>query len=383
MHLLYFFNISPYINNGDTMKNWKKFLIVLILFLAIISISSIYSASGILGSDYTNLYIKQIIWYIICFSIIFLINKIKNNFILNHIWLLYIFGNILLFLLLFFGKEINYAKCWFEIPFLGTFQPSEFMKIILILTLSCFCDNFYKNNKKVSVKQEFIFIIKTFIIVLIPSILTFLEPDTGAVLIYFIITIVILFISGIRYRWFFIGIAIVAIVVGSILYLYFYQKNTFISILGNDFFLRVERLLDWSNQDGFQLQKGITAIGSAGVLGHGFYNTPLYFPEAETDFIFAVYSSNFGFIGSLFLFVLLFLFDFLLISVALKAKKQDKLIIAGTIGMLIYQQVQNIGMTYGVLPITGITLPFISYGGSSLFSYMIIIGIILNIKTRH
>ena len=138
------------------------------------------------------------------------------------------------------------------------------MKIILILTLSCFCDNFYKNNKKVSVKQEFIFIIKTFIIVLIPSILTFLEPDTGAVLIYFIITIVILFISGIRYRWFFIGIAIVAIVVGSILYLYFYQKNTFISIQGNDFFLRVERLLDWSNQDGFQLQKGITAIGSAG-----------------------------------------------------------------------------------------------------------------------
>ena len=213
--------------------------------------------------------------------------------------------------------------------------------------------------------------------------MTFLDPDTGAVLIYFIITIVILFISGIRYRWFFIGIAIVAIVVGSILYLYFYQKNTFISILGNDFFLRVERLLDWSNQDGFQLQKGITAIGSAGVLGHGFYNTPLYFPEAETDFIFAVYSSNFGFIGSLFLFVLLFLFDFLLISVALKAKKQDKLIIAGTFGMLIYQQVQNIGMTYGVLPITGITLPFISYGGSSLLSYMIIIGIILNIKTRH
>ena len=365
------------------MKKWKKFLIIFILLFAVISISSIYSASGILGSDYDNLYIKQIIWYLIGFSAIFIIHKIKNNFIMSHIWILYVFGNILLFLLLFFGKEINYAKCWFEIPFLGTFQPSEFMKIILIITLSCFCDDFFKNNKKVSLKQEFIFIIKVFLIFLIPSILTFLEPDTGAVLIYFIITITILFISGVRYRWFLIGLSIVVLIVLSILYLYFYEKELFISFLGNDFFLRVERLLDWSNQDGFQLQKGMTSIGSASVFGHGFNNTPLYFPEAETDFIFAVYSSNFGFIGSLFLFVLLFLFDFLLISIALKANKRDKLIIAGAVGMLIYQQIQNIGMTYGLLPITGITLPFISYGGSSLLSYMIIIGIISNIKTRH
>lgn len=365
------------------MKKWKNFLIILILFFAIVSISSIYSASGILGSDYANLYLKQIIWYIIGFITIFIINKIKNNFILNHIWSLYIISNIILLLLLFFGKEINNAKCWFEIPFLGTFQPSEFMKIILILTLSCFCDSFYKKNKNVSIKQEFIFLIKVFLIVLIPSILTFLQPDTGSVLIYFIITITILFISGIRYRWFLIGISTVIIIVGVVLYFYFFKKNLFISFLGNDFFLRVERLLDWSNKDGFQLQKGITSIGSASALGHGFNNTPLYFPEAETDFIFAVFSSNFGFLGSLILFILLFLFDFLLISIALKTNKRDKLIIAGTTGMLIYQQFQNIGMTYGVLPITGITLPFISYGGSSLLSYMIIIGIILNIKTRH
>lgn len=364
------------------MKKWKRILILLILFFAIISISSIYSASSILGSNYATLYIKQIIWYIIGFGIIFFISKIKNNFILDYIWILYVLGNISLFLLLFFGKEINYAKCWFEIPFLGTFQPSEFMKIILILTLACFCNNFYKKNKKITIKQELLLIFKVFLIVLLPSVLTFLEPDTGAVLIYFIITIIILFISGIRYRWFFIGIVLMILIVGSILYLYFCQKEVFISILGNDFFLRVERLLDWSNQNGFQLQKGITAIGSASIFGHGFPNTPIYFPEAETDFIFAVYSSNFGFIGSLFLFILLFLFDFLLISISAKTNKRDKLIIAGTIGMLIYQQVQNIGMTYGILPITGITLPFISYGGSSLLSYMIIIGIILNMKTR-
>ena len=364
------------------MKKYNKFLIVLLIILAITSIYSIYSASIILGSRYADLWFKQVIWYVIGFLIILIIHKIKNDFIFNHIWIFYIFGNILLLSLLFCGKVINGARCWFEIPYIGTFQPSEFMKIILILTLSKFCDDFFRNNKKISIKDEFIFLIKVFLIVLLPSILTFLEPDTGSVIIYLIITLTILFISGVRYRWFILLFIILISIITSILYLYFFKKDYFISILGNDFFLRVERLLDWSNQDGFQLEKGITAIGSANVLGHGFFNTPIYFPEAETDFIFAVYSSNLGFIGSIFLFTILFLFDFLLINIAIKSNKLNKLMIAGIVGMLIYQQFQNIGMTYGLIPITGITLPFISYGGSSLLSYMIIVGLILNVKTR-
>lgn len=364
------------------MKKIKKILIILVITLALASIYSIYSASLILGNNYSDLWIKQIIWYIIGFIIILIIYKIKNEFIFKYIWILYIFGNILLFGLLLFGKSINGAKCWFEIPYIGTFQPSEFMKIILILILTKVCNNFFRNNKKISIKDEFIFLFKIVCILFLPSILTFLEPDTGSVIIYFIITFSILFISGVRYRWFILIGSFLIIVISSILYLYFFQKNYFISILGNDFFLRVERLIDWSKQDGFQLEKGITAIGSAYIFGHGLFNTPLYFPEAETDFIFAVYSSNLGFIGSILLFIVMFLFDFLLINIALKGNKLNKIMISGIVGMLIYQQFQNIGMTYGLLPITGITLPFISYGGSSLLSYMIIIGLIINIKTR-
>ena len=275
-----------------SMKNYNRFVIILLIILAITSIYSIYSASIILGSNYSDLWIKQIIWYIIGFIIILIIYKIKNEFIFRHIWKLYILGNILLFGLLFCGKVINGSRCWFEIPYIGTFQPSEFMKIILILTLSKVCDDFFRKNKKISIKDEFIFLIKVFLIVLLPSILTFLEPDTGSVIIYLIITITILFISGVRYRWFILIFSMISFIVLSILYLYFCKKNYFISILGNDFFLRVERILDWSNQDGFQLEKGITAIGSANIFGHGLFNTPIYFPEAETDFIFAVYSSN-------------------------------------------------------------------------------------------
>ena len=110
---------------------------------------------------------------------------------------------------------------------------------------------------------------------------------------------------------------------------------------------------------------------------------PIYFPEPQTDFIFAVYANNFGFIGSIFLIGLIIFFDTYLISVAINTNKNiNKYVIAGIVGMLLYQQIQNIGMTFGLLPITGITLPFISYGGSSLLSYMLMAGIIFNISNE-
>ena len=116
-------------------------------------------------------------------------------------------------------------------------------------------------------------------------------------------------------------------------------------------------------------------------LVHGFNKTPIYFPEAGTDFIFAVFASNFGLLGSFLLISLLVFFDIQIILIAQrKIKDTDRYILIGIIAMLLFQQIQNIGMTIGLLPITGITLPFISYGGSSLLSYMIIVGILLNIS---
>ena len=116
----------------------------------------------------------------------------------------------------------------------------------------------------------------------------------------------------------------------------------------------------------------------------GINHTPIYFPEPQTDFIFAVYANNFGFTGSLFLIILITIFDIKLINIAIKNSSLiNKYIISGIVGMLIYQQLQNIGMTLGLMPITGITLPFISYGGSSLLSYMIMMGIIFNIANQN
>jgi rod shape determining protein RodA len=233
------------------------------------------------------------------------------------------------------------------------------------------------------VKQEFLFLLKIIVILIPPSLLTFLEPDTGVVLIYFLITIVMLFLSGIRYRWFVLLFFIIFLFVGSILFIYFTQEETFINIFGNSFFLRVNRLLDWSNKSGYQLENSLISIGSSGLFGHGF-NLSLYFPEPQTDFIFAVFASSFGLVGSILLICLIAYFDLHLIKIAKKSKfKMDQYIINGILGMLIYQQFQNIGMTFGLMPITGITLPFISYGGSSLLSYLIMIGIIFNISNSN
>lgn len=359
-----------------------KFILISIILFALISIITIYSASSIVPDD-NNLVIKQIIWYVVGFILAYFIMFIGNKTIYKNAWILYIIGNLLLVALLLFAEPINNAKCWFTIPGLGTFQPSEFMKIILIIILGKTIFDFNDNFPNPTVKEEFNFLIKVGILVAIPSILTFLQPDTGVVMIYLIITICMLFIAGIRYRWFAILGLILLLFVGIVLIIYFLNQDLFIKIFGTSFFLRVDRLLDWSNKSGFQLENGLNSIGSAGLFGHGFNHTPLYFPEAHTDFIFAVYASNFGLIGSVLLLALIIFFDIRLISTALKTNSNiNKYVIAGIVGMLIYQQFQNISMTFGLIPITGITLPYISYGGSSLLSYMIMMGIIFNISNE-
>ena len=356
-------------------------LIITLFLFIIISLISINSAQKLISND--TLVYKQLLWYIVGIIIICFIMFIKNDFIYKNIWFFYGIGIVSLLGLLLFADPINNAKCWFSVPGIGTIQPSEFMKIILIITIGIMINNFNEEYNNPTVFDEFKFLIKIGIVVLIPSILTFLQPDTGVVLIYLLITIIMLFISGIRYRWFIILFSSIALLIVLVLSIYFINTDLFIKIFGTDFFLRVDRLLDWSNNSGYQLENGITSIGSGGLFGMGINNTPIYFPEPQTDFIFAVYANNFGFIGVIFLLGLLAFFDIKLILLALKSSSLiNKYIISGIVAMLIYQQLQNIGMTFGIMPITGITLPFISYGGSSLLSYMIMMGIVFNISNE-
>ena len=354
-----------------------KSIIIPIILFAIISVITIYCTRDLLDVDLQNLYLKQILWYVLGFGVAYIMMTIGNKFLYNNAYIFYIVGVILLVLVLFFGKEINNARCWFVIPYIGSFQPSEFMKIFLIITLSRMIGDFNEEKSNCDVTEEFKFLLKVLVVVGIPSILTFIEPDTGAVLIYFVITVTMLFIGGFRARWFIITIGTIIVIGGLFLGIYFLNQDLFIDIY------RMDRILNWSNSSGLQLTNGLTAIGSAGITGHGFNNTPLYFPEMQTDFIFAVLASNFGFVGAILLIGIIVFFDYSIIGLANKSYDiRDKLTIAGIVSILLFQQVWNICMTIGLLPIMGITLPFISYGGSSLLSYMILIGMLFNVSNE-
>ena len=357
----------------------KKIYIYLLLFM-IISFLSIYKASIYLSPSLGKLYYKQIIWFIFGFIIIYLIKKIDLRKIYNISFIIYLINVILLISLFFFGVEINNTKAWFKI-FSIYFQPSEFMKISIILLNSYVIHNYYKNKEKINNKKERKLFIILFFITIIPSILTFIEPDTGAIIGYFIIFFSMLYISGINKKiiinlLFFLGIILLIIS-----FIYFFQQKMFIKIFGNSLFYRIDRITNWKNKSGMQLNNSLIAIGSSGLYGHQY--VPLYYPEAGTDFIFTSFSSSFGYLGSIILLSLFFSFDLYMINILKNIKnRENKYTLFGIISLFIYQQVQNIGMTLGLLPIIGITLPLISYGGSSLLSYFILIGIVENIKKR-
>lgn len=360
-----------------TNRTFFNISISLIIFM-FISIISIYATRNFLKIELHNLYLKQILFYLTGYIILIFTTYKGFDYLKQYHFLVYIGINLLLLSLLLFGININGSRCWL---FIGpiSFQPSELMKISLIISLSCTINKFKNINKKTR-KDEFILLVKLFILTLIPSILTFLEPDTGVVIIYLLILFVLICFIRLDKVWYITFIGFILVITSSVILLYSFKQDLFIKIIGYNIFYRIDRVLNWVNNQGYQLTNSLIAIGSSGLLGFGFLKNPVYFPEPQTDFIFSTFVANFGFLGACILILFILVFDTSILNLTLrKIKYLDKLIIVGIFIMLFYGQLQNIGMTIGLLPITGIPLPFISYGGSSLLSYLFIVGIILNI----
>ena len=165
--------------------------------------------------------------------------------------------------------------------------------------------------------------------------------------------------------------------------LYIYNQEILINLIGTSFFYRVERLITFSTESSYQLENAIIAMGSASFFGSGLNKVSLYIPEAPTDFIFAFNISNFGIISGIIVILCYLLIDIFLINKYLTVKqKQIKLVLISFISIFFFQQFINIGMNLGLLPIIGIPLPFLSYGGSTIIIYFMFLGIILNILNK-
>ncbi len=355
----------------------RKQLYFYIPFFLILTISLfvMYHAKFISPLYEKNL-LKQSIFFLAGIILLLFHNKIKIKWLFDYSFWIYLFNLFLLILVLLIGSTTKGAKAWFHLGFFS-FQPSELMKLSLCLYLSHF-------SSKQELKTKFsqiIYLFKAFLITIIPSILVFLEPDTGAILYFFIIAIAIVFKTKISKKWFLLLIFLFSFLTGTFCYLYYEKQDLLIQLIGTSFFYRVERILNF--QKGLQITNALTAIGSAPFFLWNLNENRIYIPEAPTDFAFTLTANTFGIFGILIVLLCYFLIDIYLLNLWKESKNQkSNYFCSGFICMFFVNQFQNILMNIGMIPIMGIPLPFLSYGGSTTIVYFLFLFILFK-KENH
>lgn len=371
-------------------------LISIILLLGIVSVFTIYTVQPTLPAVLAdqNFYQKQIVWYIGGGLIIALLMQIDYDRFRQLTWMLYGIGMVMLLMLFFrfppgIVHEVNNAVSWFKFPVLGTLQPAEFMKVILILTLAHVM--YFHNNKyiKPTIKSDLWLLCKILLFALPPMGLIAVQPDLGGLLVLAAITGAMILVSGIRWSLILSIILSALAGIGLIVAAYFLFPDSIAVFLEETVFKHVSsRFYGWLSpeqysESGYQLIRAMMAIGSGQLFGKGIEVMQVSVPERHTDMIFTAIAEQFGFIGSSIVVTLFFLLLYRLIYIAIQSNDSyASYIVTGTVGMFAYQIFQNIGMSIQLLPITGLPLPFLSYGGSSTLTYLLAIGIVLNIHSR-
>jgi rod shape determining protein RodA len=352
------------------MKNFDKALFFAVLAILFIGLVILYSASMKYQSQ--NMVFRQAAWIAVGLIFLFIVLRIDYQRFVSVSYLLYGINIFLLILVLFIGKARGGAHRWIN---LGGFnlQPSELAKITLVLALSVYIGGRKRDITKIS------FLFKTGLLVLPAFFLILVEPDLGSALLLIPLALAMLFMAGAKIKHL-AGIMLAGL--GTLPFLWQFLKD-----------YQKERLFVFINPNMDPLGSGYTiiqskiAIGSGGLLGKGWLsgtqNQLNFLPERHTDFIFSVVGEEWGFFGAL---LLIFLYLFIVYRgmkiIATTPDGYGRLIATGFITLFSLQVIINIGMTIGFLPIVGLTLPLISYGGSSLITTLIYIGFLLNIGTR-
>ncbi len=356
-------------------KRNRILLFTSILIICIFGLIMIYSSSNIWAiykyNDPYKFVKMQSLFFFIGLVIIYILYNIDYHILKRYSNIILFISILLLILVLIpgIGTIRNGSRSWFGIGSLGV-QPSEFAKLGLIIFTSKYLSNNIKDIK--NIKKGLIPII---LVILLTFILIMLEPDFGTSMVLILTLITMLLISGLDLSFFlklgFFGVLSIILLIIKAPY-------------------RLKRILSfinpWSDPlgSGYQIIQSLYAIGPGGLLGQGFMNSRqkyFYLPESHTDFIFSIISEEFGFLGILIISTLFIIIFYNSIKISLSTNDLfGKFLSFGLSVGLIIQTLLNLAVTSGLLPVTGITLPFISYGGSSLLVSMISIGIILNIS---
>ena len=346
--------------------NWL--LVFLISFLSFVGLVMIYSATY--GDD-DRVFVSHFSKICLGLSIMIVVSLIDLNFIKKHAYLFYLIGIILLILATFYGIVGKGSRRWLNLGGL-VFQPSELIKILVIITLAKFFD-----EKKIQSARDYIFLILPISLILSPFFLILIQPDLGTAMVVLLLGLIIFYISGISWKFFgvlsffFIGTA--PYIWGS---LKAYQQK------------RILTLFDPESDplgSGYHIIQSQIAVGSGGIFGKGWTKGSQshldFLPEKHTDFIFSMLGEEFGFLGTISVIGLICLITYLTYSIASKSFSDNfnKMVGYGIISNYFFVSMINMSMVIGILPVVGLPLPLVSYGGSSMISYFIGFGIILSI----
>lgn len=357
-------------------KNLEWSVLICTILLIVIGLFAIYSANASASANQDE-FKKQIIWIMISIPFFILCVIMDYNSMAKISPLLYAISIASLIAVLF-TKPISGATSWFTIGNSFSIQPSEFAKISVILFMALIMSRMKQKGKKEMNRPTRLLLLM--VIIGIPLALIIKQPDYGTATAFIISFILMLFVSGLDKKYIITGIILVVIMV-PILYIFVLPEHAKTRI---DVFLNPE--LD-PRGAGYNLTQSKLAIGSGELLGMGYLKgnqTQLGFlyPKS-TDFIFSVIGEEMGFIIAAAIIILYVTVITKALTISKTAKDEmGTIIAAGIAGIFLFHMTENIGMTIGLLPITGVPLPLVSYGGSSLLSNLIMIAILLNISGR-
>jgi rod shape determining protein RodA len=353
--------------------NFDWTLLVTVVLIVVIGVVNIYSSTFPHTGNFKPLYLKQIYWLILGMVLMFSILSFDYRTLIRYAYPFFLFCLILLTLVMFLGRSSSGSQRWLQLGFFS-FQPSELTKIALILALTRFFTE--EDNPHGHGLRD---LLVPFLIFIIPALLVFKQPDLGTVVLLVLIYVSILAFIGVHLRtWITLGVGCVALAPLLWHFLKDYQKTRLLTFLNPD--------LD-PLKTGYHIIQSKIAVGSGTFFGKGFLQgtqSQLHFlPEQHTDFIFSVLAEEWGFMGS---FILLFLI-LLLISRGLKIAYTSKdragaILAIGISAMIFWQSFINVGMVLGIVPVVGVPLPLLSYGGTSIVASFIGIGILMNISMR-
>ncbi|MGZ9585129.1 FtsW/RodA/SpoVE family cell cycle protein [Paenibacillus marinisediminis] len=371
----------------NKLKRIDWIIVAILLCFMVISPMLIHSATA--GDpQYSGYPFKTVIFFVAGFGLMFVLALFDYRILLKYWYIPFGITTILLVGIFFFGSDKNGATGWYDLPGSMSFQPAEVAKITLIIALAYMLGR--REGDPLTFTRD---LLPIGLVTLIPFGLVVVQPDLGNALIYLVILVGMLWIGGIKYRHILTGAVIVggclALVITMFTAFNDQTKDFFVNTLGQEhWYERINTFInpeEASNDAKHQSNYAMIAIGSGGLSGDGYMEGELkrrsFIPYTYSDAIFVVVGEEFGFQGGSILLLMYFLLIYRMILIAFQCYDiRGAYVIIGVVSMFVYQIFQNIGMWIGLMPVTGINLPFISYGGTSLLLNFICIALVMSIK---